>query len=114
MAVAMWRGVDAALAPIIGRRGVSALFHRSLNLAAQRHAWLAEVSANTQESPDLAGLGSALARQTRRDAAAAASALFEAFHGLLASLIGPSLTGRLLRTSWVHFSTEPPVQDTPA
>jgi hypothetical protein len=29
-AVAMWRNVDAALSPIIGQRGVAALFKRSL------------------------------------------------------------------------------------
>jgi hypothetical protein len=45
-------------------------------------------------------------------AAAGGSALFLRFHDLLASLVGASLTDRLLRSVWTHSSAVSPVQDT--
>ena len=38
--VAVWRRVDAALLPIVGQRGVAALYKRSLHLANAAHPWL--------------------------------------------------------------------------
>lgn len=112
--VTLWRSTDAALAPIIGRRGVGALFHRSLGLVAPRHAWLVELSVDAQELPNFGGLRSAFSGQTAHEVATAAGAQLEAFHELLASLIGAPLTERLLRSSWAFFSSGPSVQDAPA
>ena len=39
-------------------------------------------------------------------------ALLQTFYELLASLVGPSLTERLLRSVWAHSSSGPPAQDT--
>ena len=39
--VAIWLEIDQALNPIIGHRGVAALYNRSLNLTAAAHPWLA-------------------------------------------------------------------------
>ncbi|MDO9286713.1 MAG: hypothetical protein Q7U26_17620 [Aquabacterium sp.] len=84
--------IDAALTPIIGPRGVMALWQRSLHLTAAAHPWLAAL--------DLLLLAKAVGQRDAGDAAAAVNALLRAFHELLASLIGESLTERLLRTVW--------------
>ena len=36
----------------------------------------------------------------------------QTFHELLATLVGPSLTERLLRSVWADSSSGPPAQDT--
>jgi hypothetical protein len=36
-----FQGIDQALTPIIGRRGVAALYKRSVHLAGRTHSWLA-------------------------------------------------------------------------
>jgi len=43
---------------------------------------------------------------------AGGGALFQSFHALLTSLVGASLTDRLLHSVWVHSSSTSPAQDT--
>jgi hypothetical protein len=97
---AMWHELDAALSPIIGPRGVGALGQRSLHLAAASHAWLAVSPSNGSAMLDVSVLMPLLAQRSSDEAAAAAGCFLESFHALLASLIGPSLTERLLRPVW--------------
>lgn len=97
--VALWEQVEAALAPIIGRSGVVALYRRSVHLAAAAHPWL-QLQEDAQATLDLAALKSALIRQDRAETAAGGVAVLQAFHTLLASLIGASLTTRLLDAVW--------------
>ena len=61
---------------------------------------------------DFAALKALLAKQTQAEAAAASGTLLQAFRDLLASLVGPVLTERLLRAVWLHFSSGPAAQDT--
>lgn len=110
----IWRGIDAALSPIIGRRGVDALFRRSVHVAMQRHEWLAQVYTDTLELPGLANLANALERQPADQAASGGGALIDTFHTLLIGLIGASLTERLFRAVWVTVSANHPPQDTSA
>jgi hypothetical protein len=49
---------------------------------------------------DFDALQANLAQQSSDIAAAASGALFQSFHDLLTTLIGGSLTERLLRSSW--------------
>ena len=100
---AAWHQIDAVLDPIIGRRGVAALYHRSLHLTSPAHPWLAGTNAEVQSSVDLAPLESALARQSSMDAAAGGGAVLQAFHELLVTLIGPSLTEQLLGSVWADL-----------
>jgi hypothetical protein len=51
-------------------------------------------------------------QQAAAEAAAGGNALFLTFHELLSSLVGASLTDRLLRSVWTHSSPDSPVQDT--
>lgn len=110
-AVATWHEIDAALAPIVGPRGVAALYKRSLHLARAAHPWLAGASAGLHDAFDPATLGAVLAQQDGASAAAGGDALFQIFHDLLATLVGASLTERLLRSVWANTSSGSSAQD---
>jgi hypothetical protein len=109
---AIWQEIEAALSPIIGRRGLAALYKRSLNLASGTHPWLALGNDGVPNAIDLAPLKASLAQRSSSDAAAAASTLFHTFEALLTSLVGASLTERLLRSVLDSSSSGSPAQDT--
>ena len=88
------------------------LYKRCLHIIAPAHPWLAGTHEGEQATVDLAALRSAFAQQSSTTAAAAGGAFLQTFNELLSSLIGPSLTERLLRPAWAHFSSGPPAQDT--
>lgn len=106
-----WQAIEVALTPIIGPRGVAALYKRSLHLNRQTHPGLGNVAEAVQTSIDTAPLQSVLAQQAAGDAAVIGAAVFQTFYELLTSLVGPSLTERLLRSVWVHFLSAHPAQD---
>ena len=106
------RGIDSALSPIIGQRGVGALYKRSLHLTAQTHSWLAGTQEGVSAAMDVAALTPLLARQTSAEAAAAGTLLLQTFYELLSALVGPSLTERLLRSVWATFLSGPSARDT--
>jgi hypothetical protein len=110
--VAIWLDIDQALNPIIGHRGVAALYNRTLHLTAVAYPWLAVDQPAVPAAVDPAALRAALVQQTVAAAAAGGNALFQTFHELLASLVGASLTDRLLRSVWTHSSPGSPAQDT--
>ncbi len=112
MAVSMWRDVGVALSPIIGQTGVAALFKRSLYLTRSAHPCLATVLEDKTQPDELAATQTILAQQTSVAAAAANIALLQNFEALLVSLIGLSLTERLLRPVWDKPSSGQAVQDT--
>lgn len=111
-AVSTWQRIAVALAPIIGQAGVGALLKRSLYLVRADHAFLAAAYEDTLDPGDLGALHAVLSQQTGADAAAAHTALLQTFHDLLTSLIGGSLTERLLRPVWDDPSSGDAVQDT--
>lgn len=90
-ALEVWQCVDGALAPVIGVRGVAALYKRSLHLARTRHPWLDAAADGTPES-----LREALSWQSTDSAAAAHDDVLQTFCDLLNRLIGSALTDRLL------------------
>ena len=107
-----WREIDAALSPVIGQQGVAALYRRCLHIAAPAHPWLAHTQPGMADALDLAALRSALSSQSSATAAAGGAAILEEFHELLASMIGHSLTGQLLRPVWAILFSTPPSQGT--
>jgi hypothetical protein len=109
---AAFRGIDQALMPIVGVRGVAALYKRSLHLARLTHPWLPHSGEGVATTMDLAALTTDLAKHTADDAAAAGVQLLHTFHGLLSGLIGPSLTERLLRPVWATFLSGRSARDT--
>lgn len=110
--VATWQDIDAALTPIIGRKGFVALHKRSLYLTVAAYPWLAGTDEGAEGAIDLAALKAVVAQQSSAAAALGSSALLQTFYQLLGSLVGPSLTERLLRRAWAEVSSGPPAQDT--
>lgn len=101
--IATWRRVAEALAPVIGDMGVMALFERSLHLTCAEFPWLSTVQRAPQIESSLKNLRQCLADRERTDSSAvtaASSAHLYVFAERLAVLIGPSLSGRLLRPVW--------------
>jgi hypothetical protein len=107
-----FHGIDQALAPIIGKRGVAALYKRTLHLAGGTHAWLAAIEEGVPNAMDVTLLKGKLHEQTAADAAAAGTLLVQTFHEMLTVLIGPSLTQQLLRPVWAAFLSGPSAKDT--
>lgn len=96
------RGIQQELAPIIGQRGLAALYKRSLHLAKAEFAWLPESHSSSLDELDLMPLTTVLAKRSAAEAAAAGARLLQDFDDLLVTLIGPSLTRRLLRSVWIN------------
>ena len=117
--VASWVEIDAALTPIIGQQGVTALYKRSVHLTARTHPWLAAVldssssdsSAGSDAGADMDALRIVFQRQNATVASAAGETLLRTFFELLTSLIGASLTERLLHSVWANFLSDPSKQD---
>jgi hypothetical protein len=109
--VTICQEISAALTPIVGARGVAALYERSLHLGTTAHPWLMAARTQGLQTLDTAALKTALSQQGAPAAAAGGSAFLEAFHALLSSLVGASLTERLLRTVWAHPTSGSSAQD---
>ncbi len=110
-AIAAWTALHAALAPVIGQGGAAALYKRALHLARADYPWLAAVYEGTPAPGDFRSLGVALAAQTAPVAAAAHATVLRTLNDLLSTLIGPSLTERLLKPASHLLSAGPAVQD---
>ena len=104
--VARWRQIDIALTPIIGRRGIVAIYKKALNLTHVDFPWLVAVSKDDVSFDNFASLLAALEQQTSVTIVAANLALHRAFNDLLVSLIGESLSERLLASIDVCFHRE--------
>lgn len=101
------RDMEVALTPIIGQQGVAALYRRSLHLCASTHPRLAITRDKVPTGMDLTALKSVIVEQSDADALFFGEVLLTTFYDLLSTLIGPSLTARLLRGMW-----EPSMSDT--
>ena len=112
MVASAFRGIDQALTPIIGQRGVAALYRRSMHLASQTHPWLPRSREGVHPAMDVTALSTELALQTAASAAAAGGQLLQTFCELLTSLIGPSLADRLLRPVWATLLSGASAQET--
>jgi hypothetical protein len=112
MAISRWCEVAAALSPIIGQPGVSALFKRSIYLTCVDYPSLAVLRDDAFLPGEFAALRDALAQETSANLAAANDALLRTFLDLLANLIGAPLAERLLGSVGNHPSSGEAVQDT--
>jgi hypothetical protein len=110
--ISAWENIDAALCPILGHLGVAALYKRSLFLASSTHSWLGGTHEDASATIDFGALRALLTLQSSANAVAGGHAHLQTFYDLLAGLIGPSLTERLLSSVWAIPSGGPP-QDTP-
>lgn len=99
-AISTWQAASVRLAPVIGGQGVDVLFRRSLHLTGKNFPWLAVAGHEGSNTALLASLQARLAGCGAGLAIEASAALLVTFTGLLESLIGESLTERLLAPVW--------------
>lgn len=109
--ISVLQDMDAALAPIIGPQGVIALYRRSLHLCTTAHPRLAGIYADVQATMDLTALKSVLVQQNEADSQFFGEMLLTTLYEVLTTLIGASLTARLLRDVWEPSLSEPPSQE---
>ena len=110
--VGILQEIDAVMTPIIGQGGAAALYRRCLFLTSSLHPWLVDTHKGVQTTINFAALQVLLAQQDSSAAISAGDHLLQRFYELLATLVGPSLTERLLRSVWENSSSGPPAQDT--
>jgi len=107
VAVSTWTDITQAIAPVVGARGVFALYERSLHLTRSQHPWLVPSQDGADIRTALAALQTLLAQQDSATAAAGAAAHLQAFYAVLSSLIGSSLSDSLLRSIWENSTNGP-------
>lgn len=112
-----WKDISVVLVPIVGKGGVAALYNRSLHLTSKSFPWLSApptgVTPPTGDDAafDLEALHGLLAAQGGAVAAAGGEACLRTFRNLLSTLIGVSLTERLLLPVWEKYLNAPSAQD---
>ena len=100
LALQRWNQLATRLAPLIGDAGLSALFGRSLHLCIARHSSLTPAEAGRPINFQLGRLREDLANAGQPQAWEANVVLITTFTGLLAKLIGDTLTDKLLSDAW--------------
>jgi len=93
-----WERLAAQLSPLIGETGLCALYARALRLAMPQYPFPAPTTGSI--AVFLATLRENLASADTQTASEANAALLDTFTGLLASLIGNSLTVRQMHAAW--------------
>lgn len=106
-----WRRIDEALSPLIGQRGVAGLYQRTLHVTGIDYPWLAICYKGIAHEMNLDDLNRVLIQQSTMEAANAGAMLLQTFYDLLSSLIGSTLTARLLRDVWRSSSGSSSAQD---
>lgn len=103
--------ISSALVPIVGPKGTAALYRRSLHLSASLHPFLTDRFESLTDGMNLVALKSLLIQQKPSDVLLFGEEFLKAFHELLATLIGPSLSTRLLRNVWDNSLSAPDGQE---
>jgi len=103
----IWHQVADRLAPVIGMQGVDVLLSHSLHLTSATFPWLVNPGDRGSNAAQLATLEARLAGCKPEASAEASCALFVTFTELLTTLIGESLTGRLLSPVWEPQASAP-------
>lgn len=97
----IWLQMSAQLAPVIGGNGVDAILQRSLHLTSVVFPWLASSDGEMDNATFPVRISVLLAGCEPVVAAQASASLLITFTELLATLIGNSLTERLLAPVWI-------------
>ena len=112
--IEIWHLIDDGLTPVLGGRGLVALYQRTLFLTAQDCSDLMGLPEARQEllaAATPAALQLLIARQTPDTAAALGVTFLQNFRRLVTSLVGPSLTERLLHNVWNPVPGGAPAQE---
>lgn len=102
--ISTWHQVAVQLIPVIGVGGVEVIFNRSLHLTCTAFPWLTILGDHRDSAVLLANIKTRLTGHKPDAAAEASYTLLVTFVELLTTLIGESLTERLLSSVW-----EPPL-----
>ena len=94
-----WRRIAQQLCPLIGESGFCALFGRAIHVIGPDYAWLAPQQPCRSPEQLFASLARSMSTVEAGHAAAANGALLHTFTQLLATLIGETLTERLLASA---------------
>jgi hypothetical protein len=108
-----WNLMAVQLVPVVGALGVEALFKRSLHLASSTFPWMKPSDEETGSASLPARVMILLAGREPDTAVQASYSLLETFTELLATLIGHSLTKRLLAPAWISPSRAAEQETTP-
>lgn len=103
----LWGQIAVRLAPVIGVKGVDALLGRSLQMASSGFPWLSKVGGAEDSAHPLTNLRASLEDLDPEVGTAGSFAWLVAFTELLATLIGESLTERLLEPVWAPPTPTP-------
>ena len=98
----LWTQMAKQLVSIIGDGGFDSLYDRSLYLTQVSYPWLGASSGSPQSDHRFANLKTSLEDQTPALTLEANSLLLITFTDILASLVGESLTVRILDSAWDH------------
>jgi hypothetical protein len=98
--ISTWSQVSVLLIPVIGMQGVDAIFRRSLYISRISFSWLVFGEEQKESAALLVTLKARLAGRDADDAAEAGYTLLLNFIELLITLIGESLTERMLSPVW--------------
>ena len=109
--VLMCEEIGASLMPVLGQSCIATIYQRSLHLTGSAHPWLSHLHDRIQATMDLSRLRLVLGQQSSSNAAAGGCTLLQVIRDLLASLIGASMTERLLQSVWEHFYSGPTSPD---
>ncbi|MDD2853087.1 MAG: hypothetical protein PHY09_14475 [Desulfuromonadaceae bacterium] len=102
--IGTWQQMAAQLMPVIGTGGVNVLFNRSLHLTCIAFPWLTMLGDKRVNTALLASVKARLAGRDTDEAIHASCTLLVTFIEQLKTLIGESLTERLLDPIWVPTS----------
>jgi hypothetical protein len=94
--IKVWSEVSTRLAPIIGSEGVEALFNRSLTIAARANPWLAHPLGSNDSATPMVRFRTNLEHRDPISALEVSGVVMGIFYSMLETLIGESLTERLL------------------
>ncbi|NZA28160.1 hypothetical protein H0E84_17410 [Luteimonas sp. SJ-92] len=111
--VSILREIQAALVPVMGSHGFALIYRRSLYLSATLGPLMTSLSdqEGAPGTPDFDALRSAVAQHSGVDAISNGASLLQTIHDLLVTLVGLSLTERLLRSVRANHSSGPPAPD---
>jgi hypothetical protein len=102
-----WQRVAARISPVIGERGTDTLLSRCVHLTSNDYPWLAMAGDQGERESRLAVIKTRLAGAQPDAAREAGYALLTTFIGLLTTLIGETLTERLMGPVWTSPSPAP-------
>lgn len=98
--VQLFAAAEKTLSPIIGIRGLEKIQYANLLAVSNRYPWLIASAENSRQPVKLQSLRLVLLEQNTQSIKLAGLALLQNYYALLTSLIGRSLTERLLRSVW--------------